>query len=151
MDELLQKAIARRDQLRTELAALENFIRSYSDAKDRQVQPKGAAEDLFDQPKTQRFRRKRAAETVATMDKAEKLIIEAGRPLTRTSLLKGLQEAGFSVDGGDKSKVLGTNLWRSRRFYNLKRAGYWPISTPIPEEFKRFLTRDSMLRVDDQK
>lgn len=144
MNELLQQALERREQLRAELEALDQFIRSYSDAKERRAGPPTNA-DLFDPPKRQSARVRRAAENSASMDDAEKLILEAGKPLSRTALLKGLEKIGHKIEGSDKSKVLGTNLWRSKRFYNLKGAGYWPISAQIPDKFKHLRPRDSML------
>lgn len=85
------------------------------------------------------------------MDDAEKLILEAGIPLTRSVLLKALEELGHDIEGADKSKVLGTNLWRSKRFHNLKGAGYWPISSPIPHSFEHLAKRESMLLEDGGK
>lgn len=81
----------------------------------------------------------------AMINKAEALILDAGRPLSRTELLLQLQEHGFEIDGADKSKVLGTNLWRSKRFHNLKGVGYWPVSHPAPLGYADCETRPSML------
>lgn len=143
MDELLQKALERRKQLRAELEALDQFIRSYSEVKEQSApQPKQA--DLFTTSKRQTLRG-RAIEIAAAMDDAEKVILDAGHPLSRTALLNALIEMGHVIEGGDKSKVLGTNLWRSKRFYNLKGAGYWPLSTPVPEAFKHLTHRESLL------
>jgi hypothetical protein len=149
MDELLQRALERRKRLRDELEALDSFIRSYSAVKERDVPPVQQA-DLFSrsQPRT---RVRRAAEINAAMDDAEKLILEAGIPLTRSVLLKALEELGHDIEGADKSKVLGTNLWRSKRFHNLKGAGYWPISSPIPHSFEHLAKRESMLLEDGGK
>lgn len=65
--------------------------------------------------------------------------------MSRTDLLKALTALGHEIEGADKSKVLGTNIWRSKQFYNLKGAGYWPISAPIPDGFRHLQTRESML------
>jgi hypothetical protein len=144
MDELLQRALERREQLRNELAAVERFIQSYAPLKERAAVVQHA--DLFSNlpPKSGR-RRGRAKEIASAMDAAEAMILEAGRPLTRSTLLRKLEEAGHEIEGGDKSKVLGTNLWRSKRFYNLAGAGYWPRSVPLPREFHAKERRPSML------
>lgn len=144
MDELLQKALERRAQLRKELEAVDRLIQTYSAIKDQR--PKVGHPDLFDAPVARR--RGRAKEIEAAMDAAEKMILDAGRPLTRSALLRMLDDAGHRVEGADRSKVLGTNLWRSKRFHNLKGAGYWPISRPIPAEFADLTRRQSMLLGD---
>lgn len=148
MDELLQRAIERREQLRSELSAVENFIRSYSPLKERNAASSENG-DLFDNAVAKRQRRaQRVKDVAAAMDQAEKLIIEVGRPLSRSTLLRKLEEAGHRIEGADKSKVLGTNLWRSKRFHNLVGAGYWPKSVPIPSEFNARSRRPSMLQDD---
>ena len=150
MDELLQRALVRRDQLRRELAALDVFIQSYSPLTERTVARTSGNADLFDRlPQKNDLKAARAARVKAAMDAAERMIIEAGRPLSRSVLLRKLEAAGHPVEGGDQSKVLGTNLWRSKRFYNLAGAGYWPRSVPIPTEFRARSRRPSMLIDDD--
>lgn len=144
MDELLRKAIERRDQLRRDLEAVDLFIRSYGAEQERDA-PRPPQEDLFNARKRQSSRAHRAAQNAAAMADAEKLILEAAHPLSRSALLNALIEMGHEIEGGDKSKVLGTNLWRSKRFYNLKGAGYWPIKTPIPDEFIHLKPRESKL------
>lgn len=144
MDELLQQALERRKQLRAELEALDTFILSYSTAAERRSNPPKQA-DLFIQTKQTNFKARRAAENAAAMETAEKLILAAGRPLSRTELLESLERHGHKIEGSDKSKVLGTNIWRSKRFHNLKGVGYWPISEPIPEKYAKLPKRESML------
>lgn len=147
MSDLLRSALMRREALKRELATVEEFILSYTQASDRLDLTAGTG-DLFPEhkPARRRGRRQTHAEAVARMmDDAEQLIVRAGRPLTRSELLKLLTERGHTIEGGDKSKVLGTNLWRSRRFYNLKGAGYWPINRPIPEPYRSREPRPSML------
>lgn len=148
MDELLQQALYRREQLRAELKTLEDFIQSYSKVQERRTS-KGGQGDLFAPAKRQSFRVRRAQENAEAMADAEKLILEARRPLTRTELLKGLEGLGHKIEGRDKSKVLGTNLWRSKRFHNLSGLGYWPMSTPLPEAYKSARLRPSMLLEED--
>lgn len=90
-------------------------------------------------------RRAKRAVIDAMMDVAEHLILDEGRPLSRTELLQKLKQRGFEVEGTDKSKVLGTNLWRSQKFHNLKGIGYWPISHPVPTDYALCATRPSQL------
>ena len=135
MDELLQNALVRRERLRAELAAIEEFIKGYSEALNVGAENPSAG-DLFKIPRKRKGTRPHRTEQIdAAVNAAEQIVLEAGRPLSRTALLRRLEERGHLIDGTDKAKVLGTNLWRSKRFYNLKGAGYWPINEPIPEEF----------------
>lgn len=151
MDELLQRALLRRDELRQELEALDTFIRTYSEMKERQAPAHTQQADLFATRTPRGFRQQRVAANELAMEAAEKIILAAGHPLSRSELLRALEREGHVIVGGDKSKVLGTNIWRSKRFYNLKGAGYWPISAPIPEGFKHLRPRESMLLDENRK
>jgi hypothetical protein len=135
MDELLQRALDRRRQLREELAAVDKFVESYSAVQERR-NAKPETDDLFPDsvavgPKPRALH---SAAVSAAMDAAARLIVEAGRPLTRGELVTKLSSEGHQLDGADKNKVLGTNLWRSGKFVNLKGAGYWPKSEPLPNQ-----------------
>jgi hypothetical protein len=139
MDETLRNAISRRDTLRRELEAWDAFIAAYS-AQFRDTASSDVSQaDLFTERKPTRAGRREAVRLM--MDEAERLILAAGRPLSRSQLLEQLETNGFKVEGGDKSKVLGTNLWRSARFHSIKSAGYWPRATPIPAPFDQFPVR----------
>lgn len=60
-------------------------------------------------------------------DRAREVILEARRPLVRSELLELLEAKGVLFDGSDKSKNLGTIMWRFQdRFVQLKGHGYWP-------------------------
>jgi hypothetical protein len=145
MDELLQKAIDRRAQLRVELEAIDRFIASYGSIVDRAEASSSGT--LFDEvgDAPAKTRAERAVAVKAMIDQAVKEILGEGRPLTRSELMERLEAAGFELEGSDKSKVLGTTLWRSARFFNVKGHGYWPKGTPIPQRFASLERRKSML------
>lgn len=145
MDELLAKAVERRDALRKSLEALDRFIADYQPISEPDVGGSQAAGDLFNPPRRTLSRAERAAAVAAMMDAAEGFILSAGVPLTRGKLLSQLETAGHHIEGGDKNKVLGTNLWRSGRFHNILGVGYWPKNVPIPQRFRHFIIRDSIL------
>ncbi|HLY46130.1 MAG TPA: hypothetical protein VKQ73_11165 [Stellaceae bacterium] len=64
---------------------------------------------------------------------AKRAIEEAGRPITRTQILRWLQANGTPVPGTDPSKTAGTKLWRARdKFVNIRGAGYWFRDQPCP-------------------
>lgn len=65
----------------------------------------------------------------------ETLIVlsEHGRPLKRGQLLKELADNGVRIRGGDKSKVLGTTLWRAKdKIISIDGWGYWIKDRPSP-------------------
>lgn len=123
--------------LDTQIELVLKFINEYSakvsaaeDGAGQEGQP-----DLFtDRPK-RGSKIERSQYVAKMMDEAVELIRTVGRPMTRSQLLEALQARGYSVGGGDSSKVLGTNLWRSGRFVSLKGIGYWPAEDEIPEKF----------------
>lgn len=57
---------------------------------------------------------------------AKQLMREKQRPLTRTELVKLLTLRGLRIAGRDKSKNVGTIIWRSQQFQNVEGVGYWP-------------------------
>ena len=145
MDELLRKAFERRDQLRNELEAVDRFIASYSTIAERRSPPETSQTSLFDELPVRRSKARQAALVRAAIDEAERMILQEGKPLTRGELVTRLQAAGHKLDGTDKNKVLGTNLWRSGRFYNLKGVGYWPKSSPLPQSYVTIPRRETMI------
>lgn len=131
MEELLQRAIARRGALRRELEAIDALIAAYHRNSNQTPLEKPTNADLFSSlPKRSRGEQARAVHT--QMDAAERIILNEGKPLSRGALVQKLEENGHALEGADKAKVLGTNLWRSERFWNIKGKGYWPRSATIP-------------------
>ncbi|USI74260.1 hypothetical protein [Sphingomonas morindae] len=144
MDDLLRKALERRSQLRAELEALDRLIHTYARIQEGQINF-DMGDTLFPVGRAGRSRAEQSAQLSTLLDDARGLIVEAGRPLTRSQLVAGLEAAGHRLDGTDKVKVLGTNIWRSRRFWNLKGAGYWPKDLPVPDEFLALTRRETSL------
>jgi len=134
MDELLQKAFERRDQLRQELRAVEHFIASYGATKATPPRPDSPKFQIFEEA-TSAPRGRRSADVQVLLNEATRIILQEGQPLSRSELLRRLEKSGHTIEGTDKNKVLGTNLWRSGKFYNLKGAGYWPKVSPIPQSY----------------
>jgi hypothetical protein len=144
MDPLLREAIERRDRLRKELAALDELIKILSELEAQREPNKHVhPADLFSHNVATRAEMREAVKR--QMDAAEQFILAVGKPQTRSAILDHLQQQGMPVIGVDKSKVLGTNLWRSKRFHNIKGIGYWPKSVPIPPRFKTKAIRSSSL------
>jgi hypothetical protein len=57
---------------------------------------------------------------------AKALMAEHRRPLSRSKLVKLLTAKGLKLPGQDKSKNIGTVIWRSKQFDNIAGMGYWP-------------------------
>ena len=85
-------------------------------------------------------------------DKAEKVLLQNGRPMTREELFKAVTRDGMRIQGKDPEMVFSTMLWRMQdRFVRLRPHGYWltrmpcaavgylpspPLSAPAPEPEK---------------
>lgn len=55
----------------------------------------------------------------------------SGRPMKRGELLESLDALGIRVGGSDRSKVLGTILWRANdEIVNLRSFGFWMKDVP---------------------
>lgn len=130
--ELLAILLKRRDELRVESEALEKLIDTY---RQLSLLEREEEVDQLDLWKGGRSRRARSAYVAEMMASARRLILSEGRPLSRSELLRRLEGEGYIIDGADKSKVLGTNLWRSGQFQHIEKRGYWPTGTPIPGTF----------------
>lgn len=130
--ELLAKLLKRRDELRMESEALDKLIETYRQLALLEKEQELPQLDLW---KGNRSRRARSAYVAEMMAAARRYIIAEGRPLTRSELLQRLEADGYVIEGGDKSKVLGTNLWRSEQFQHVGKKGYWPRDTPMPRNF----------------
>lgn len=64
---------------------------------------------------------------------AKVLIVEQGRPLTRSELFQRLKGAGINIYGKDPEMVLSTMMWRLKDdFVRLPRHGYWLKVLPYP-------------------
>ena len=51
--------------------------------------------------------------------------------MTRSQILAAMEEEGMIIPGVDKSKTLGTTLWRAQKeFIQLEGQGYWVRGMP---------------------
>jgi len=64
----------------------------------------------------------------------QRTLIEVGRPLVRSALLRELGKRGITIGGTVPTKNLGTLMWRLREhFVNIEGRGYWPAGLEVPE------------------
>jgi|SRR5690348_1167732 len=128
--ELLAKLLKRREELRIESEALENLISAYTSLS----RLKGADVEApqLDLWKIRNSRKAKSAYVGELLAEVRRLIISEGRPLNRGDLVRRLEAAGYLIDGSDKAKVLGTNIWRSEKFDHIEGQGYWPRDIERP-------------------
>ncbi len=127
--DLLAKALKRQNELRSEFQALQNLVSHY------QKHLSGKTVVSEDQPLLDlgpSSVKARSAYVGRLIEESKRLILEAGRPLKRGELVRLLERDGLPIEGADKAKVLGTNLWRSGQFEQLEGQGYWPKDLPRP-------------------
>lgn len=127
--ELLANLLKRREELRWESEALDKLIETY-----RQMAMLGdeAPREQLEIWNSGRSRHAKSEYVAKMMSEVRRQLIGEGAPLTRSELVKKLEGAGYMVDGRDKAKVLGTNIWRSGKFQHIEGRGYWPNDVPLP-------------------
>lgn len=78
-----------------------------------------------------RRKRGRPAEIVAII---ERIIREAGRPLTRGEIVEALEQRDVHIPAEDKQRYIGTIAWRHKSvFGNVGGLGYWLTGEPLPK------------------
>lgn len=127
--ELLANLLKRREELRLESEALDKLIETYRTLAVLKHEPPAEQLALWSGARSRKARSDYVAEMLA---EARRLIIAEGSPLTRSELLRRLEAEGYVVDGADRPKVLGTNIWRSKKFHHIEGRGYWPKDVPMP-------------------
>jgi len=66
------------------------------------------------------------AKPAAVVQNVIRILADEGRPIKRGELLDILEKQGVVMGGTDKSKALGTTLWRVQdKIVNLNGFGYW--------------------------
>ena len=132
--DMLAKAMKRREELRRESEALDSLIEAYRKMAILKSEPDQEQLHLWQRPES---RKAKSAYVAEMMSEIRRAIVGAARPMSRTELLRHLEENGFIVDGTDRTKVLGTNIWRSGQFVHIDGRGYWPKDIPSPASSRR--------------
>lgn len=127
MDNAYERAQLRREELRKELEEIELFLKlhhkfSTGTGVQQVTQDEDGPVILPPISKTKRnLSKHKMARTVRS------IMIDKMRPMTRTDIVEALELTGVPVAGVDKSKAVGTIMWRLRdRFVNIPGYGYWP-------------------------
>jgi len=133
--DVIEKARKKIAELEAEIAKLRDFVSLYVTLADdsstefsvERQEISGAAHGV-PSPR-RRVRGGSSPEMIVKV--AKEAIRELGRPLTRTQLVEELEKRGLSIGGTDKSKNMGTIIWRSDEFMSVEGYGYWPKQDPM--------------------
>jgi hypothetical protein len=123
-----QNAMKRRAELRQELEEIETFLRLYEKfaglgeaAAHNTALESSVGHDPLSTPHL---------ETVSGMKlipHIRKAILDSGRPLPRSGVVRALSDRGIKVGGQDPAQSIATLMSRAKGdFVNLKSHGYWP-------------------------
>lgn len=140
----LEKAIARRQELSQELEKLDQLINLWTWWRDESESlgtgrsmdspsagPGGNSPSAGVEPNPESFGP--FASPAEVIRETLLILSEHGRPLKRGQLLKELSDNGVRIKGSDKSKVLGTTLWRAKdKIIGIDGWGYWIKNRPCP-------------------
>lgn len=138
MDDALKKALERKVRLQSELALIDQYIELHtrlfgedpptSTSKDTGTTTIADAVEAEIRP---------ANDTRAIGDGIEAILRRADWPVQRGKLISGLEADGLPIHSKDRSKYIGTILWRNRvRFMNIEGEGYWLRGRPLPDRLK---------------
>jgi hypothetical protein len=64
---------------------------------------------------------------------AREAILQNGRPMQTSEILKAFQERGYPIEGNNPWKIASNNLWKAKadgRFIHKVGVGYWPADVP---------------------
>lgn len=138
MDDALKKALERRTKLQSEIALIDQYIelhtRIFGEIGAIAADDAAPAVTLSD---TVEAEVRPSNNTKAIGDGIEAILARSDWPVQRGKLISGLEADGLPIHSKDKSKYIGTILWRNReRFVNIEGEGYWLRSRPLPDRLK---------------
>ncbi|HEY0124836.1 MAG TPA: hypothetical protein VGC14_24335 [Rhizobium sp.] len=76
----------------------------------------------------------KGSQTYEVVTRAKNILLEVGRPLTRSELLDHMTASGdFTVTARDPARFIGRALWEDPNFVHYPKIGYWLIGTELPQ------------------
>tara|TARA_S200002703_G_scaffold59383_1_gene51509 strand:- start:594 stop:1079 length:486 start_codon:yes stop_codon:yes gene_type:complete len=127
-------ALKKREKLKREIDALENFIRQceqLAKSPDASIVTGTYMEQL---ESYDRLGKDVTGKGRLIREACKKAISDARRPLQRIQLIEAVENQGIEFGVLDKANYLGTLMWRAKdEFVNLKYFGYWLRHLPFPE------------------
>jgi hypothetical protein len=129
-----QDALRRRDELRKQLADIEEFIRIWDRYFGTEAERSPAPPPTKVAPSTNgRAAPTRSPTRAIAGEIARRVILAKGLPMTRGELVAAFSREGMPIAGENPNKNMGTIMWRMRdRFTNIEGRGYWPSDVPCP-------------------
>lgn len=129
----IKKLLEKRAKLREELHKIDSFLDLYRELIGTEPVPSETNVSAKRVEKVAEHYRRRSG-TVKPSDlgpMVRRILLDHGKPMTRSELVKALEDRDVPLGGADKSKYLGTILWRAREaFTNIEGQGYWPSDVP---------------------
>lgn len=138
-DTALQEALQRKAEIEKELRDINEFIALYKRLFRRGAEGKtgnlfpGVATSESSQVHSSAVKRRGNLPRSEIGRIAKDVILRHGAPMTRGELLEALAKEGVEIVAADRSKSMGTIMWRLREdFANIEGHGYWPRTVPCP-------------------
>lgn len=121
IDSTVVKALKKLKELQYEVSRLEAFVSTYEELHGRKLD----RDELLSGGGSHSTHRSRRRNNVSKLlDLSERLIREAGRPLTRGELADAMERENVTVHATDVPKYLGTLLWRNKDRFEAVDEGY---------------------------
>jgi uncharacterized protein YicC (UPF0701 family) len=138
LDEEIAQIQALRTDLRDRLAKVEEILRKLTEIRSK-ISELGAESTLHfvEAPKTKeeklRTRSVSHLKPVEIASAAYRVIESAGKPMKRRDIADELERLGMHLPGTDRTKNLGTILWRNpNKFVAVGKLGYWIRDRALP-------------------
>ncbi|WP_334545041.1 hypothetical protein [Rhizobium leguminosarum] len=64
---------------------------------------------------------------------AKKILLNAGRPLSRQEILANISKLGYTLNVANPPKFVGKTLWAHKDFVHVDQQGYW-LASKMPAE-----------------
>lgn len=137
-DDAYNNAIVKRDRLLKELEEVNNFLKMYHRfAPKAPAKSEGTPMAAPDPGGFAPVRREQTGKRVSVPERFAPIIrgilLREGRPISRATMLKMLEDNGTPIPGQNPAKNLGTIMWRlPQLFTNIEGFGYWLKGVLLP-------------------
>lgn len=132
-DPVFLAAVARLDELKTEVKKLEAWVATYRDIAT-QLHIETCAATVTNTAVVNKRSRAKNPPIPSVIAAVIEIIKVRGQPMTRRELHTALKQRGMTINGVDPIKTLGTMLWRSGKDVLVQTVGrgYWLLNEPVP-------------------
>jgi hypothetical protein len=149
MSSAIENAKRRLDELTKEIEEIQLFIALHERYATLSTGPNPDAEVSSEMPVGRKQRRSRGEGLTpkGIVELVERLIREAGKPLTRGDIIDALEARQVDLPGQDKPRYIGTIMWRNKsKFQQIEGLGYWlrGLPWPLPPAGRTYRSSDRM-------